>query len=512
MRFVVSSKVRARFSISVPTAILVVLSLTWVVSATVPLNEISTDPFTNDTSQHKTEVEPDVFAAGSTVVGTFQAGRFFDGGASDIGFATSVNNGGSWTNRFLSGITKFQGGGPYDRVSDPSVAFDAKHKVWLISSLALMEAPGGGTNGDAILVSRSTDGGLTWGDPVTVAVETSGSNLDKDWTTCDNTPSSPFYGNCYTEYDDNSNGNRIHMSTSADGGFTWIEATTPSAGAIGGQPVAQPNGTVIVPIDDAFMTAVESFVSADGGVTYSGPFPIATIQDHAVAGGLRTSPLPSAEIDGAGKVYVVWQDCSFRSGCKSNDIVMSTSTNGTTWTPVTRIPIDSVTSTIDHFIPGLAVDKQTSGNTAHLGLTYYFYPQAGCGSGTLPPCRLNVGFISSASGGSNWSRSTKLAGPMTLTWLPNTTEGRMVGDYIATAFGARSVSHPLFALANAPTGGKDCQTATPGCEEATYTPTTGLRVVSSAAPTGFVLNSTGEGPVPNATSDHATPQAPPTAR
>src|SRR5208282_1872495 len=294
MRFVVSSKVRARFSISVPTAILVVLSLTWVVSATVPLNEISTDLFTNDTSQHKTEVEPDVFAAGSTVVGTFQAGRFFDGGASDIGFATSVNNGGSWTNGFLLGITKFQGGGPYDRVSDPSVAFDAKHKVWLISSLALMEAPGGGTNGDAILVSRSTDGGLTWGDPVTVAVATGGSNLDKDWTTCDNTHSSPFYGNCYTEYDDNSNGNRIYMSTSADGGFTWIEATMPSAGAIGGQPVAQPNGSVIVPIDDAFITAVESFVSADGGMTYSGPFPIATIQDHAVAGGLRTSPLPSA--------------------------------------------------------------------------------------------------------------------------------------------------------------------------------------------------------------------------
>jgi len=36
------------------------------------LVQISSDPFTNSTSQHATEVEPDTFASGSTFVSTFQ--------------------------------------------------------------------------------------------------------------------------------------------------------------------------------------------------------------------------------------------------------------------------------------------------------------------------------------------------------------------------------------------------------------------------------------------------------
>ena len=93
--------------------------------ANVPLTQVSSDPFTNPTSQHRTEVEPDTFAFGQTIVSAFQVGRFFDGGASAIGFATSTDGGLTWTRGFLPGITKFQGGGPFDRASDPAVAFDA---------------------------------------------------------------------------------------------------------------------------------------------------------------------------------------------------------------------------------------------------------------------------------------------------------------------------------------------------------------------------------------------------
>jgi hypothetical protein len=38
-------------------------------------------------------------------------------------------------------------------------------------------------------------------------------------------------------------------------------------------------------------------------------------------------------------VFVVWRSCGFRSGCSGNDIVMSKSKNGTTWTAPVRIPI-----------------------------------------------------------------------------------------------------------------------------------------------------------------------------
>src|SRR3954469_1398029 len=82
-------------------------------SANVPQTRISSDPFTNSTSQHRTEVEPDTYAFGSTIVAAFQVGRFFDGGSSDIGFSTSRDGGTTWQEGFLPGITTFVGG-PFD--------------------------------------------------------------------------------------------------------------------------------------------------------------------------------------------------------------------------------------------------------------------------------------------------------------------------------------------------------------------------------------------------------------
>src|SRR6266702_8728474 len=166
--------------------------------------QISSDPYTqatckaSATTNHHTEVEPDTFSNGSTIVATFQVGRISDGGSCDIGFATSTNNGSTWTptsGGLLPGITKYVGGGPNDRATDPSVAYDVKHGVWLISSLTLLEA--GGVHGNSVVTSRSTDG-LTWSNPFTTAT---GSDLDKNWIVCDNTAASPFYGHCYTQWD-----------------------------------------------------------------------------------------------------------------------------------------------------------------------------------------------------------------------------------------------------------------------------------------------------------------------
>src|SRR3954464_1293672 len=110
--------------------------LTWAApaAANVPLTRVSADPFTNPTSQHATEVEPDTFANGSTVVATFQVGRFFNGGATDIGFVRSGDGGATWdAPGFLPGMTFSSGAAsPFERVSDPSVAFDAAHNTWLI--------------------------------------------------------------------------------------------------------------------------------------------------------------------------------------------------------------------------------------------------------------------------------------------------------------------------------------------------------------------------------------------
>src|ERR671935_640426 len=110
------------------TSVIVILFVTGRARAQCDTLKLSTDPFTNSPSQHRTEVEPDTFAFGSTIIAAFQVGRFFNGGSSNVGWATSTNAGTSWTNGFLPGTTKHATpAGPYDRISDPAVAYDAKH-------------------------------------------------------------------------------------------------------------------------------------------------------------------------------------------------------------------------------------------------------------------------------------------------------------------------------------------------------------------------------------------------
>src|SRR5205807_2904021 len=353
--------------------------------------------------------------------------------------------------------------------TDPSVAYDARHGVWLISSLTLLEA--GGVHGNSVVTSRSTDG-LTWSNPFTTAT---GSDLDKNWIVCDNTATSPFYGNCYTEWDNHGAGNLLQMSTSSDGGQTWGAPKTNNTGVIGGQPVVRPDGTVIVPIDNANETAVGAFNSTNGGTSWSAVTTIATIKHHTVAGNLREGPLPSAEIDGAGTVYVTWSDCRFRRACKTNDLVISHSLNstGTSWSSVSRVPIDGTNSGIDHFIPGLAVNKATSGGTAQLGLTYYFYP-----SGST---QLSVDFISSTNAGSSWSTHQTIISGMPTGWLATTSQGRMVGDYISTSYGSDNLAHGVFATASAPTSGTNCSDIPDNCVEPTNTFSTALAATGSAS-------------------------------
>lgn len=373
-------------------------------------------------------------------------------------------------------MTKYAGGGTFDRATDPAVAYDAKHNTWMVSSLVLTEA--GGVKGVGIYTSLSTDGGFTWGVPVAIPTTAGMISPDKNWIVCDNTFTSPFYGNCYTEWDDNGAGNRMEMSRSTDGGLTWSVAATNSAGIIGGQPVVRPDGTVIVPTANANETAIGAFNSTNGGVSWSAVTTIATVRHHTVAGSLREGPLPSAEIDGAGNVYVAWTDCRFRRSCKTNDIVFSKSLNatGTSWSPVSRVPIDATNSGIDHFIPGLAVNKATSGGTAQLGLTYYFYPSRST--------QLSVGFISSGDGGSTWGAPQPVTtSGMPTTWIATTSQGRMVGDYISTSYGSDNLAHGVFATASGVTSGTSCSSVPDNCREPVSTFAGGLASgsLSSAA-------------------------------
>jgi len=456
------------------------------VQAQVKLEQLSKDTFTNSQMQHATEVEPDTYSFGSTFVTAFQVGRRESGGgSSDIGFAISTDGGSSWKHGYLPGMTQYYKGGKFNAVSDPSVVYDAHHAVWLISSLGISDAQGNTT----LLVSSSADG-ITWSKPV--VANNNSSYADKDWITCDNTSTSKYYGNCYIEWEDADDGDQIMMTTSTDGGATWsAKYPVNNAFGLGGQPVVQTNGQVVVP----FLvpnSQIGFFTSSNGGKSWSSAGVVSDIYDHTVAGNLRAVyVLPSAEVGSDGTVYVVWWDCRFRSGCPNapNDIVLSTSTDGKTWSSPSRIPIDPTSSTVDHFLPGIAVDQSTSGKTTHLGLTYYYYPNANC---TVASCRLAAGFVYSHDAGNSWSSPSKLASGMQMSWLPNTTLGYMVGDYISTSY-LNGKAFGVFAKALAPANSK--------FREAMYTPEAGLYEIEEG--NGPYVSSAGEQPVPNAKSDHA---------
>jgi len=418
-----------------------VLCVVLVTGANAQLVKISNDSFHNSSSQHKTEVEPDTYSWGSTMVAAFQVARVAGGGGADLGFSTSTDGGKTWTFGSLPGWTVNYKQGKADAASDASVVYDAKHGVWLIQGLPISNS---GVN---LSVSRSTDG-LTWSKPIVI----DGNEVDdKNWITCDNTSTSKFYGNCYAEWDQAFSTGLIQMSTSKDGGLTWSPGipTVDQAGGSGAEPLVLPNGTVVVPY---LGNNMQGFTSTNGGKSWGASFQIANVNTFQGNSSLRSVglPFPSTGIDKSGKLYVVWSDCSFRSGCSTNDLVMSTSTNGTKWTSPARIPIDPLSSTVDHFIPGLAVDRSTGGGTAHLTTTYYYYPQANCNDST---CRVHVGFTTSADGGKTWTAGKDVgAGAMQISWLPNSQNGPMLADYLSSSY-VNGKAFGVFMVAKAPSGG-----------------------------------------------------------
>ena len=419
----------------------------------VVVRRLSQDAFRNGDSQHETEAEPASFAFGQTIVTAFQSGRFTNGGASSIGFATSSDRGQTWRSGFLPGLTGLSSpAGDGERASDPTVAYDAEHRVWLIGSLTL------GPDNWQLLVSRSTDGS-SWSLPIEAAVA-SPETLDKGWLACDNWPSSPFRGRCYLSYLDVAS-NRIATRASTDGGLTWsAPAPTPAPSPIdvnGAQPLVRPDGTLVVVyasfsnrrFEESDVLAIRS---TDGGATFSEPTRVAVLESAGLDE-LRSPALPSATLDGGGRLFVVWEDCRFSSACSRNDLVLATSGDGLTWSDPTRVPTTAAAAGVHSLVPGLGADPATAAGAARLTLVYYTLP-VGCSA--RPACAgVDAQTISSADGGVTWSRPQRLdAEPMKLGWIAvDAEEGHMLGDYESVSFvGGRAVA--VIALAVAPVSGR----------------------------------------------------------
>jgi hypothetical protein len=391
---------------------------------------LSRDPYRDPGAQHETEVEPDSFTFGRTTVATFQVGRRFDGAATNVGYAVTTDDGATWRSGLLPGLTiASTPPGPNARASDPVVAYDAAHGAWLISTLALEDRV------TRLAINRSPDG-VTWSGALTALEERVGEGIafDKNWIACDNTPSSPYYGRCYLVYTHSAERDMLEVSWSDDGGSNWsVPVDIGARGGVGVFPAIRPTGDLVV----AYLLQIGSFSisssrSIDGGATWAPPVRIAPVTAECGVRGFRAFPLPSTEVDSAGRVWTTWHDCE-SPGSERNAIYVSTSADGVQWSAPAAIIRGR-----NALLPAIGTDA--SGRVA---ITYLRSSTAG----------IDVELVVSPGSAATWSAPRRLsAQSMPLAWMPNTTSGRMLGDYISVHY-ARGRPLVVWVLASEPVGG-----------------------------------------------------------
>lgn len=255
------------------------------------------DPFPNN----EPDIEVDPTAAGHMIASSNDFGTCCDQ------MYTTFDNGGSWITGNISRKS------PQVTGSDPVTVFDREHGVAIHSSLnySFQNSTGEACRGD-LVVSVSTDGGLTWAPPTIVdsglGCDLSNVQLfnDKEWIVTDNNPSSPFYGRTYLTWTKFGAANGSYTESpifeahSDDGGKHWsnvqeisgsssslctVQTTGPSGECDENQfsvPTVGRDGTVYVAFENGQNAALlepgevgeDQYLlvkSTNGGLTWSNP-------------------------------------------------------------------------------------------------------------------------------------------------------------------------------------------------------------------------------------------------
>jgi hypothetical protein len=189
------------------------------------------------------EVEPHVMVDPSNpdiIIGTWQQDRWNNGGSEGNVTATSLNGGATWTLNALTKSSNCTGGtaangGNFERASDPWVAISPNGNAYLMSLVTNTVQGGFDTNPDDMIVSRSTNHGATWEDPISLNRDESQNSFnDKNAITADPNNSnfvyavwdvvvSPPSGNQNQQAFENSVAftGDIYFSRTTNGGDTW---------------------------------------------------------------------------------------------------------------------------------------------------------------------------------------------------------------------------------------------------------------------------------------------------
>jgi hypothetical protein len=137
------------------------------------------------------EIEPWISANpadAQNLVAGWQQDRWSNGGSRGLVSAYSTDAGATWTSVVVPGISLCSGG-VYARASDPWVSFAPEDDlVYFFSLVTDPDLPNGAFGANAMLVSRSLNGGQSWGSPITLIQDPVGQVLnDKNSLTADYT-------------------------------------------------------------------------------------------------------------------------------------------------------------------------------------------------------------------------------------------------------------------------------------------------------------------------------------
>src|SRR6266536_3359666 len=341
------------------------------------------------------------------LIAVWQQDRWSDGGAHGLVTAVSHNGGATWARTYphfstCAGGTA-QNGGAYDRASDPWVSFGADGTAYQVAlSFNALDSV------NAVLASRSTDGGDTWSEPWTIIRDSGDRDVafafnDKESVTADALkagyayaawdrfvlPSGTSRASIEGAINTRTFREPIWFSRTTDGGVTWEPARniydqSQFNGTIGSQILVAKNSDVLDFFTEFFIHKnadksrgewMSVIRSTDKGVTWSkNSTKIAPSQeriafDPDTGRNIRAEGgLPEVAIDRAsGALYVVWQDASF-SGVDEIAFSMSTD-NGQTWSmpiKVNQTPRSSTIANQQAFVAG--VHATPNGTVA---ITYY---------------------------------------------------------------------------------------------------------------------------------------------
>ncbi|MCZ6670074.1 MAG: sialidase family protein [Acidobacteria bacterium] len=356
-----------------------------------PLEQVSgTSPFlscTADAGQFgrnflNSEVEPWIAVNPIdplNIVGTWQQDRWSNGGARGLSVGVSFDGGRSWERVVIPGLTRCSGG-QFLRASDPWISFGPDGSLYHI---ALVFNPG-----NAMLVSRSADGGRTWFGPSTLILDGFPFFNDKESITADPTDPNLVYA-VWDRLNFNRNRGPAVFTRSLNGGSTWTPARVIhdpgfNAQTLANQILVQPDGTVINFFAEIFNFPIGPFFLAfkksnDKGENWLPVFgasravrirPMGAIDpDNQIPVRSGTFIFDIAVDPGNGTLYAVWQEGSLSQFQRPEIAFLMSANGGQTWSPpvaINRTPSGINSLARQAFTPSIAV---TDNGT--IGVTYY---------------------------------------------------------------------------------------------------------------------------------------------